>query len=97
MTLAPVGPGLGEALDVLRALAPQVTFDHEVVVDRLAKLDDLVVGEVLHVPVRRDPGLLEDIVGAGAPQSVDRGEPDLDSLVERDVDPCNSCHLKPDF
>ena len=53
---AAVGADLGQALDVLRALAAEVAFDLARL-DRVAKLDRLVLGEVLDVGVRVDSAL----------------------------------------
>src|SRR5207253_2868978 len=52
---AAVGADLAQALDRLRALAAQVALDLEVLVDVLAELRDLVVGEVTDLRVRREP------------------------------------------
>ena len=59
MAQAAVGADLHQALDVLGALAAQVALDLEVL-DRVAQLDDLVVGEVAHARVGVDPASRED-------------------------------------
>src|SRR5688572_26380426 len=92
MTNAAVRTDLGKTLDVLRTLAAQVTLDLEIL-DRVAQLDLLVLGEVLDVSVRVDLGLLEELVGGRTADAMDIGEPDLDSLVERKVYACDPCHL----
>ena len=66
--------------------------DREVRVDHLAQLDDLVVGEVLDVSVRRHAGFGENLVRGRAANPVDVGEADLGALVERDVDACDASH-----
>jgi hypothetical protein len=48
---APVGADLAEPLDRLRAVAAQVALDLEVLVDVLAELGDLLVGQVLDLGV----------------------------------------------
>src|SRR5262249_54791432 len=88
---APGGADLLKAFDVLRAAAAEVTL-HLAGLDRLAELDDLVLGQVLDLGVRVDPGLLEDVVGRRAADSEDVGEPDLGSLVEGDVDSRDARH-----
>ena len=93
MAQATVGPDLHQALDVLGALAAQVAFDGEVVVDRVAELGDLVLCEIADVGVRRDLEVVEQPVGGRATDSVDVRETDLDALVERDVDPGDTCLL----
>src|SRR3954447_11693384 len=89
---AAVAADLHQALDVLRALAAQVALDREVVVDQVAELGDLVVREIADVGVRPDPGLLEQVVGGRAADPVDVRQTDLDTLVQGDVDPGDSCH-----
>src|ERR1044072_1864645 len=61
MTHPAIAADLHEALDVLRALATQVALDREVV-DRVAQLGDLVLGEIADLAVRLDPRLLQDLV-----------------------------------
>src|SRR3954452_13765290 len=92
---ATVGPDLHQALDVLGALAAQIAFDREVVVDRVSELRHLVLGEITDIGVRRDAELREQLVGGRTTHSVDVGESDLDALVERDVDPGDTSHLPP--
>src|SRR6202008_1696743 len=80
-------------LDVLRAPAPQVALDREVLVDQLAQLDDLFLGEVAHFAVGLDAELGEHLVGRRATDPVDVRQTDLNALVEGDVDTRNACHL----
>src|SRR5204862_7928599 len=86
MPEAAVGADLHESLDVLGVLAAQVALDGYVLVDALAKLQDLVVGEVLDGGVGAHPGRLQDHVGLLAAHSVDSRKPDLDPLVEWNVE-----------
>src|ERR1019366_10564155 len=86
-----VAADLCQALDVLRALAPQIALDRELLVDRVAELADLLLGEVADVGVRGDLGRIEQLVGRRPSNSVDVGEADLDPLVEREVDARDSC------
>src|SRR5436309_1800884 len=87
-----VGADLLEALDVLGALAAQVALHAQFVVDHLAELAHLVLGEVLHVGVGVHAGLLQSEARLGLPDPVDVGQTDLDALVERDVYACDTCH-----
>jgi hypothetical protein len=80
-----VGPDLHQPLDVLGTLAPEISL-HEQVFDLIAQLAHLVVGQILDVGVRVDPGLLEDLVRLRAADAVHVREPDLDPLVEGDID-----------
>src|SRR5262245_46353726 len=67
-----VGADLGQPLDVLGAVAAQIALNL-LGLDRLAKLHDLVVGQVLDVGVRINPGALDELAGSGAADPVDVG------------------------
>src|SRR4029079_10841033 len=60
VTQAAVGADLHPPPEDLRALPPQVALDR-VGLDRLAKLDDLVLGQVTDARVGVDSGLGEDL------------------------------------
>src|SRR3954471_6214473 len=92
VTDSAVAADLHQALDGLRALAPQIALDDVLGVDQVAQLGDLVIGQVAHGAVRLDAELGEHLVGGGATDAVDVRETDLDALVERDVDPGDSSH-----
>src|SRR3954449_5669742 len=81
-----VAADLHQALDVLRALAAQIALDRQIAVDGVAQLADLVLGEVANVGVRGHTDLGQQLVGRRAADPVDVGQPDLNALVERDVD-----------
>ena len=51
---AAVAGEVHQPLDVHRRLAPQIAFDHVVGVDRLAQMEDLLVGQVLDAALGRD-------------------------------------------
>src|SRR3954463_279236 len=89
---AAVAADLHQALDVLRALAAQVTLDHVVTVDDVAQLRHLVVREVPDLAVRLDPELGEDLVRGRPADAVDVRQADLDALVEGDVDAGDASH-----
>ena len=56
VTEATVAANLHQALDVLRNLAVQVTFDGEVLVDVFADLLQIVFGDILDTDVRVKAG-----------------------------------------
>ena len=61
--------------------------------DDLTQLGLIVLGEVLHAGVGVNPGLGQDLVGAGAPNAVDISEADLDSLLSGQINAGNTSHL----
>src|SRR5208282_1482529 len=67
--------------------------DHVVLVDQLAELDDLFLGQVADLAVGLDAELGEHLVGRRATDPVDVRQADLDALVEGDVDTGDACHL----
>src|SRR5829696_7085428 len=60
-----VAADLHQTLDGLGALAAEVALDGVVAVDEIAQLRDLVLGQVLHVLVRADADLGEELAGRG--------------------------------
>src|SRR4051812_43860114 len=95
---AAVAADLHEALHVLRALAAEVTLDGQVLVDEVAELADLVLGEVADVGVRAHAGGEEGALGLRIADAVDVGQADLDALVQGNVDACDAGHsLTPAF
>src|SRR4029077_17365915 len=91
VTQAAGGADLHQAVDVLGAVAPQITL-HLAVVDRVAQLDRLVLGQIFALDAGIDPGFLENLQRGRATDPEDVGEPDLDPLVVGDVDPGDTCH-----
>ena len=89
-----VAADLHLALDVLRDLAAQVTFDLEVLVDEAAQLRDFFLGEVAHTRVARHPGLVAHQLRGGAADAVDVRERDLEPLLAGNVDAGDTCHTK---
>jgi len=92
VTQPAVAADLLQALDVLRALAPQVALDDQPRIDQVAQLDDLFLGQVANLAVRLDPDLGEQLVGRRTPDPVDVRETDLNALVERNIDGGDSSH-----
>src|SRR5262249_42606703 len=77
---APIATDLLQPLDVLRALAAQITLDDVAVVDDVAQPDDLFLGEVAHLAIRLDPNVGQDPVRGRPTDAVDIGQADLDAL-----------------
>src|SRR3954463_5318023 len=68
-----------QPLDVHRGLAAKIAFDLMLGVDRLADMQDVLIGQVLDPLFLADAELLGDLPGLGAADSVDVGERDLDA------------------
>ena len=86
MADAAVGADLGEALDRLLTLAPQVALDLELAVDEGAQLRDLLVGQVLDLRVGAEAELVGDLARRRLADAVDVGQPDLEPLLVRKID-----------
>src|SRR3954447_11615198 len=86
-----IGADLRQPLDVLRAVPPKVTLDL-LGLDGLAKLHDLVVGQVLDVGIRINACLLDDLARRGGADPVDVGEAHLHALVGWNVYSCDTSH-----
>src|ERR1700675_329056 len=81
MTQPTIASEVHQTFDVHGGFAPQIALDHIVVVDHFADLQDLLVGELRHPPLVRNPRLGHDLPGLGRPDAVDILEPDEDPFV----------------
>src|SRR5207245_10707211 len=81
-----------EPLDALRALAPQVALDLQLRIDVTLEAGDLLVGQVAHLRVGREAELGAHLLRRGLADAVDVRQPDLEPLLIREVDPCDSRH-----
>ena len=69
------------------------TLDLLVLVDVVAKLGDLVFGEVADLRVAREAECVADLLRRRLADPEDVGEPDLEPLLVRQVDACDTCHV----
>jgi hypothetical protein len=83
---------LAEALHRLLPVTAQVALDRDLLVDVVAELRDLVVGEVADLRVLRDAELGRDLLRRRAADAEDVRQPDLESLLVREIDPCDARH-----
>jgi hypothetical protein len=95
VTESAVGTDLLEPLDRLRALTAKVALHLEVAVDVVAKLGDLGIGEVAHLLVGREPELGADLARGRRADAVDVRQSDLEALLAREINSCNSCQFVP--
>src|SRR5262245_51029312 len=90
-----VAPDLDLPLDVLRDLAPKVTFDLEVRVDVGADLHDLLFGEVADLRAAVDARAVDDLERAGRADAEDVAQGDVQPLVSGEVDAGDTSHELP--
>src|SRR5215831_14018101 len=88
-----IAPDLGQPLDRRRAVAPEIALHLELGVDERPEPRHLLVREVADLLVRVELELLDDLPGGRRADPVDVGEPDLEPLLGREIDACDSCHL----
>ena len=69
-----VTTNLGEALDVHRHVAAEITLHSVAVANDFAELGLVGLGQILDAGVGIDTGLGQNLVGAGAPDAVDIGK-----------------------
>ena len=93
MPQAAIAADLHQALDVHGNFAAQVALYLDVVVNVVAQLADIILGQILHAGIGIDARMLDDIVGDVAANAVDVRQGDLDSLLPGKVDTSNSCHV----
>ena len=71
MTQAAIAGEIHQPLDVHRGLATKITFDGMLGVDRLTKVQHLLIGQVLDAAGRLDAKLGNNLAGLGAADAVD--------------------------
>jgi hypothetical protein len=95
MANASVTVDIDQPLNVLAYLAPQITLHDIVPVDAVPQATYLVFGEILDPPIRIYSRILQDLVAPGATDAIDICQSNLDSLVARQINSCNSRHVFP--
>ena len=80
MTDATVAADLHQALDVQRNFTTEVTFDLQVVLDVIAQLADVGLGEILHASVGVDAHFRQHLLRSLQTDAVDVGQAVLHSL-----------------
>ena len=71
MTQPAVAAEVHQPLDVHGRLAPEIALDHVVAVDHLADLQHLLVGQLGHPALIRNPDFLHDFIGLFRPDPMD--------------------------
>src|SRR5437660_3616368 len=93
MTDAAIAAQVHQSLDAHRHRAAEVAFDLELG-DLLAQLVHVGVGKILYLRRALDAGRGADRLGTRAADAVDRRQCDLRVLVVRNVDACNTGHVR---
>ena len=93
VTTALVGANLDLAADVSSHLTAKVTFDVVVGLNVVTQCHELIICQLVDAQVTADSGGLQGLGGAGATDSVDVGQGDLEALVARQVDSDEACHV----
>src|SRR5438105_8946282 len=92
VTKAAITAEIHQAFDVHRHFATQIAFDHIIVINRLADLDDFVFRQITDATVLGDPDLVADVLGIGWADAVDIAQRDFDALVGRNIYPGDAGH-----
>ena len=88
-----IAADLHQALDVHGNFATQVALYLDVVVNVVAQLADIILGQILDAGVGVDARGLDDVVGDVAANAVDVRQGDLNAFLPGKVDTSNSCHV----
>jgi hypothetical protein len=94
MAYPTIAADLLQALNVHSHSASQVTFNLIVPVDELPQLSHFSLVEIPDPRVRVYFYLAQDLIASGTSDPVNVGQTDLDPLVARQVNPCDSWHIK---
>jgi hypothetical protein len=92
VTQSPIATQIHEALDIHRRFTPQVTLDHDVLVDRLAQPRQFVFHQLMNPTLARDAEFFTKTRRRGPTDTKDIGQCDFDALLRRDVDASYTCH-----
>src|SRR5690606_1449139 len=93
MPEAPVRSQVHQTLDVLLHLAPQITLHLVASLDGVADGLDVRFAELVDLAFLRNAGLLANLAGRRASDSVDVGQRVSDRFTARQIDSSNPCHL----
>jgi hypothetical protein len=87
-----IGTDLDLALDILRDLASQITFNGQIGIDVLTDLHDLTIGEVTNLRAPIDIEIIENLMRGPITHPKNVGETNLDTLVSWKVGSGNTSH-----
>jgi hypothetical protein len=81
MAQSPVRADLHEPLDVHGYRFPEIPFNHSVPLDDIPDSHGLILGQVLHLGINVDAGLLANLGGPALADPIDIGQADLNPLA----------------
>src|SRR5688500_4714291 len=93
MARTAIGADIHQALDVHGDFRPQRALDAIVTLDDLTQPIHVGVGQVLHARIGADAGLGQYATGDGLPNAIDVLQADFHTLLARQVDTSDSCHM----
>ena len=93
MAKATIAADLHQALDVLSALAMQVTLNKQVVVDVVTQLCEILFTEVANTDVWVYASLSENLLRSGQADAIDISQANFNALVTRKVNTYKTCHF----
>jgi len=73
----------------------EIPFDHSISLYDIAHTHNLVFREIFYLGVDIDKSLLADLGCPALSNSIDIGQSDLDPLVQREIDSCDSSQCVP--
>src|SRR5271169_1477604 len=88
-----IGADFDETLDVHRNFLAQIALDQSFGFDDRTDAVDFFFAQVLHLLHRVDLGLVAEATGARMTDAVDVRQRDVDMLLARKIDACNTCHV----
>jgi hypothetical protein len=88
-----IAPDVHQALDIHGSLGAKRTLDLEVALDLATETIHIVIVEILGPPVRIHTARIENLFGAGIPDTKDVGESDLNSFSARQIYASDTCHV----
>lgn len=95
MPQASVASDLHQAFDVLRNFATQVTFDFEVLVDKISESDDLFIRQIPYSCIGINADRHQDIFRCRKTDSENVCQSDFDSFFSRQIYAYNPRHNLP--
>jgi len=92
VTQAAICTGINKPLDVQRHFLAKVSLDSMIAVDNFPHFDNLIFAKILDADSAIDTGFFQDLPGSSPSDAVDVRQPDVSTLIPRQIDASNTCH-----